>query len=59
MPEGKARSRKLSKNKGSILRVWRAAWFPTVSGFGLAVAWAPLGFAGRVTDPTFLKPQPD
>jgi len=31
MPEGKARSRKLSKDKGSILRVWRAAWFPTKS----------------------------
>jgi len=30
MPEGKARPRKLSKDKGSILRVWRAAWFPTL-----------------------------
>jgi len=29
MPEGKASPRKLSKDKGSILRVWRAAWFPT------------------------------
>jgi len=33
MPEGKARSRKLSKDKGSILRGWRAAWFPTKGGF--------------------------
>jgi len=30
MPEGKAHPRQLSKDKGSILRVWREAWFPTV-----------------------------
>jgi len=31
-PEGKARPRKLCKDKGSILRVWRAPWFPTCRG---------------------------
>jgi len=30
IPEGKGHPRKLSKDKGSILRVWRAAWFPTL-----------------------------
>jgi len=34
MPGGKARPRKLSKDKGSILRVWRAALFPTHLGYG-------------------------
>jgi len=37
MPEGKARPRKLSKDKGSILRVWRAAWFPTPSPLAISL----------------------
>ena len=46
LPEGKARPRKLSKDKGSILRVWWAAWFPTKCRYKARYTYLWLSWAG-------------